>query len=227
MDRVVVWPQPRKSTISLFKCKTYNIRFCGSTLYIHNDSSVTRWQWYVQEEERSNYLKNYFELGHRISGSILTREALAMIVFESFVSFSLAAESATKLRISADKNFKVHIYIWERERERERLLFKCTIVVVVEFLSFVVNDILCHARWLWCPDIHLLPFSRGRGIGCPFFGSICGQRCRNFPRFLRPTKPWASSPGTKKDARDLRFLNSGHSISRILKRMNEVRTLEL
>lgn len=119
MDRVVVWPQPRKSTISLFKCKTCNIRFCGSTLYIHNDSSVTRWQWYVQEEERSNYLKNYFELGHRISGSILTREALAMIIFESFVSFSSAAESATKLRISADKNFKVHIYIYEREKERE------------------------------------------------------------------------------------------------------------
>lgn len=40
-----------------------------------------------------------------------------MIVFESFASFSSAAASAAKLRISADKNFKV---AYEKERERER-----------------------------------------------------------------------------------------------------------
>lgn len=80
------------------------------------------------------------------------------------------------------------------------------------FLSSLTTHFVTHGD---CAStfISFRRFSRGRGIVRPFLlGSICGRRCRNFPRFLRPSKPWASSPTSKKDERDLGFSNSGYSI---------------
>lgn len=127
--------------------------------------------------------------------------------FRKFVPFPSAATSATKLRVSAgEKNFKA-----VREKESSPLNAPSSSSSNF-FLSSLTTHFVTHGD---CAStfISFRRFSRGRGIVRPFLlGSICGRRCRNFPRFLRPSKPWASSPTSKKDERDLGFSNSGYSI---------------
>ena len=139
-----------------------------------------------------------------------------MIVFENAVPFLSATVSATKLRVSAgERNLKA---IRERERERERKKENSPLNTLSSssanlFLSSLTTRFVTHGdcapafisfRWL----------SRGRGIVRPFLlRSVCGRRCRNFPRFLPSDETLSFVTESKTDERDLGFLNSGCSIS--------------
>ena len=125
-----------------------------------------------------------------------------MIVFESSRPFSFGHSIGHKI-----KSFRRREEFQSPKRKREikkegessPLLNTLSSSSSNFFLSSLTTHFVTHGdsapafisfRW----------FSRGRGIVHPFLlRSICGRRCRNFPRFLsRPTKPWASSPNRRR-----------------------------
>ena len=121
-----------------------------------------------------------------------------MIVFESSRPFSFGHKIKSFRRREEFQSPKRKREI-KKERESSPLLNTLSSSSSNFFLSSLTTHFVTHGdsapafisfRW----------FSRGRGIVHPFLlRSICGRRCRNFPRFLsRPTKPWASSPNRRR-----------------------------
>lgn len=102
----------------------------------------------AQEEERRNYVKNCFE--HKWTHDFRPIHGPWPWSFSKVRPFSFGRNIGHKI-----KSFRRREEFQSCERERE-LSFKCTVVIVVEFLSFVANDTLRHARRL-CLDIHLVP----------------------------------------------------------------------